>query len=206
MTVYLNSFYPLCSTRAGRNAVKNFNLPAYIDGSCRREPDFQNDFPAITSLCRPGFAKKLKQDDIVIYVTNKKGVGSRKLVAILKVFTTYKNHTDASKWYQDRKKTPPNNLMIPGSLPMALELTHKKFGWDSWLTNVRNLETWENFYQTRAKNPSEVALCEKIFYPDIPLNLDKRDWKGISTRKLCAQSPPILTEKEWVKMKEKAGI
>ncbi|WP_144894303.1 hypothetical protein [Flavobacterium tiangeerense] len=53
---YLNSFYPLCCNSKGIKAIKMFGLPKYTDGSCRSEPDFENEFPCITGLCRLGFA------------------------------------------------------------------------------------------------------------------------------------------------------
>jgi len=40
MSTYLVTYRPLIGKRAGRDAIKEYNLPPHIDGSCRREPDF----------------------------------------------------------------------------------------------------------------------------------------------------------------------
>src|SRR5258706_14555814 len=112
MNIYLTSFYPLCCTAHGRNAVSTFSLAPFIDGSCRREPDFQHSYPAITVLCRPRFSKNLEEGDLVIYLTNKYGVGGKSLVAILKVKKTIPNgHEQAALWYHREGHTSiPNNL------------------------------------------------------------------------------------------------
>jgi hypothetical protein len=47
---FYNSFRPLLNTREGRAAIERFGLPPFIDGSCRREPDFQSEFPSISGL------------------------------------------------------------------------------------------------------------------------------------------------------------
>ena len=70
MEVFLNTFIPLAYNEFGRSNARSHNLPPFIDGSCRREPDFQNPFPAITQLCRPGkLVPRLSVGDLVIYLT-----------------------------------------------------------------------------------------------------------------------------------------
>ena len=51
---YLNSYAPLVSTAAGRKAWELHELPPFIDGSIRREPDLEHEFPSISCLCRAG--------------------------------------------------------------------------------------------------------------------------------------------------------
>lgn len=59
-------------TEVGVKAIDKYNLPAFIDGSCRREPDFENYNPSITALCRQNqFAPKLLANDIIVYITVK---------------------------------------------------------------------------------------------------------------------------------------
>jgi len=206
MSVYLNSFCPLCCTKAGREAVKTYKLHPYIDGSCRREPDFENELPVITGLCRPGFASKLNKGDIVVYKTNKRGVGSKKVVAILKVIQTFDNHRAAADWYIKNSRKIPNNLMVVETGPFPLDKTHKMFGWDSWIKAAKALEEWDKEYFERSnrKGNEKVAQCEIIFNGIIaPISLNDKDWNDISDRPLCAQNPPIITEKEWTKFKEK---
>jgi hypothetical protein len=97
---YILSYYPIISTAKGREAADQYGLPYYIDGSCRREPDLQHSAPAITGLCRPGFSNRLKVGDTAIYVTNKGGLDSRFLVAILEVTHKCENHQTAAEWYR----------------------------------------------------------------------------------------------------------
>lgn len=206
MTIYLSSFYPLCFNHKGKLAIiTNSDLKPYIDGSCRREPDLENAFPCITGLCRPGFSKKLAIDDIVIYITNKKGIGSRKVVAILKVLNSFNNHTDAANWYRSRNKLIPNNLMVKETHPYPLNKTHQKMGWDSWIKG-QTLKSWDKGYKQRAMKAgnTQVAQCEAI-YKDLsdPKELDEQDWKAISSRPLCTQNPPIISDSEWQNLKSK---
>jgi hypothetical protein len=70
MSVYLNTFHPLAGRPAGRRAIAQHGLPPFIDGSCRREPDFESAFPSISAVCRGRmFAPRLKKGDRVIYLT-----------------------------------------------------------------------------------------------------------------------------------------
>ena len=64
--IYFNSFTPLCTTLQGQAAIERYKLPRVIDGSCRREPDFQSKYPSITALCRAEkFAPRVYPGDIV---------------------------------------------------------------------------------------------------------------------------------------------
>jgi hypothetical protein len=210
MTRYLTSFYPLCCTAKGRKAIEdNPELRPYIDGSCRREPDFENEYPCITGLCRPGFAQKLKKNDIIVYVTNKRGVRSRMVVAGLKVIEVFDNHVNTAKWYTIHGKVLPNNIMVPQTKPFDLNKTHQKIGWDSWMKGASTLEEWDNCYLARANSEfsSKVAQCAIIFRRlENPIDLDDNDWREISNRPLCSQNPPILTDPEWILLKEKINL
>jgi hypothetical protein len=210
MSTYLTSYYPLCCTVKGRNAIqKNSDLKHYIDGSCRREPDFENEKPCITGLCRPGFAQKLVKFDIVVYVTNKRGLGSRKVVAILKVIKVFDNHEETATWYRKHNKPIPNNIMVSETRPFDLDKTHQKIGWNTWMKNASTLEEWDNCYSERAnsKFSSKVAQCKIIkIWLEVPIDLDDKDWRKISKRPLCTQNPPILKDEEWLKLDEKLKI
>jgi hypothetical protein len=210
MAIYLNSYYPLCCNKKGKKALgKNKDLKPYIDGSCRREPDFDNEKPCITGLCRPGFAQKLSEDDLVIYVTNKRGIKSRKIVAVFKVIKVFDNHKTAAKWYINHKKTIPNNIMVKETKPFRLDKTHQKFGWDGWLGGIRNLKEWDKGYKERAgrQGNTKVAQCKFVFNKlEEPIDLNQKEWNYISQRSLCTQNPPILKTEEWQRLKEKANI
>ncbi len=109
-------------------AISDYNLPPFIDGSCRREPDFESRFPSITSLCRGGkFAPKLLPGDLVIYMTTKgkwlSGEKHRRLVGILKVLEKTLNQYVASEWYSHRGLTLSSNCLDDGNSPMEFSKT-----------------------------------------------------------------------------------
>lgn len=196
---YLSSFYPLNSTSAGKKAVAKCKLPPFIDGSCRREPDFENEFPCITGLCRPGFAEKLNIEDVIVYVTNKKGIGSRKVIAVLGVIKVFANHREAADWYIKKNKSIPNNIMVDETKPFDLDNTHKKMGWEAWITSANSLQKWNEGYEDRASKYPKVVQCT-ILYRELntPIALDQTKFR----RKLIAQNPPILFDKDWETIKE----
>src|SRR5437879_479234 len=49
---FLATYHPLAQTSCGRQAIREHALLPFIDGSCRREPDFESRFPSITATCR----------------------------------------------------------------------------------------------------------------------------------------------------------
>jgi hypothetical protein len=103
------------NTPNGREAVKRFALPPFVDGSCRREPDFESEFPSISGLCRKAkFAPRLHVGDTAIYVTTKGGWG-RRLVAVLRVRERFDSHAEAAEWYREL------GLALPGN-PLYREL------------------------------------------------------------------------------------
>lgn len=201
--IYLNSFNPLSINKNGMRAIKIFNLPKYVDGSCRREPDFENEFPCITGLCRPGFAEKLNKEDVIIYVTNKKGIGSRKVVAILEVIRTFKNHRQAADWYINENKKIPNNLMVKETTPFDLNKTHQIHGINEILNDSNLLKKWNLLYKLRSRKKEKVVQCEILYEElNIPISLDESKFK----RKLTAQNPPIIDDEDWYTIKKLINI
>ena len=196
--IYLNSFYPLCNNKFGLKAIKKYGFSQYIDGSCRREPDFENEFPCITGLCRPSFSDKLNKNDLIVYVTNKKGIGSRKIIAVLEVIKIFENHSEAANWYVHKNKTIPNNLIVNETKPLDLDKTHRLHGINEKSEN-KIISKWDKLYQDRSKKNSKVVQC-KILY--IELNLPKMLDQSKFTRKLVEQNPPILNDREWETIKE----
>jgi len=172
MQHYLRTFHPLCSTNAGVEAVENHQLPPYIDGSCRREPDFQNQFPCITGLCTPRFSKLLNVGDIVVYATIMMS-DSKMVVAVLEVIETVESHVEAKEWYDKRGLKLPNNLMIKGNQPNPFDKTHKDIN-ESFLgrSDEAIIRAWDSEYKQRAKKFPEVAICNvwnnKLFLYDPP--------------------------------------
>lgn len=191
---YLSSFYPLCSTRNGRIAIEKYSLKDYIDGSCRREPDFEHEMPCITGLCRPNFVGKLQNEDKVIYVTNKKGVGSRKLIAVLRVVEILDDHCKAADYYILKNLPLPSNIMVASNPPIPLDKTHQKGSWDKkgWPLDNISLENWDKGYLLRSMISPKVAVCEIEYLNRCnPFDIEIK-----SDRELVAQNPPILRKTE----------
>lgn len=207
-SVFFTSFYPLCCTAQGQKAIKTYSLPPFIDGSCRREPDFQNDYPAITGLCRPGFVDRLDVGDLVIYTTNKKLLGAKKLVAILKVLKVVPNHIIAAEWYRNKNIDLPNNIMVPDNLPMPLDKTHGIGPWIGWgwtkeeidMDIEESLEAWDESYKKRAEENPKIAICEVlngIKDLDKPHEMTDNVIEQVFGRYPSTQTPPSMTQEEW---------
>ena len=118
---YLVTYRPLLQTRLGRQAVKEHGLPRFIDGSCRREPDFESAYPSITALCRGSrFAPRLHPGDHVIYITTKGSYLGRRerhwrLTSVLQVLHRFASHEQAASWYRERNLALPSNCMVAGN-------------------------------------------------------------------------------------------
>jgi hypothetical protein len=208
ISVFFTSFYPLCCMAQGIKAIENYNLPPFIDGSCLREPDFQHDYPAITGLCRPGFVDRLNIDDLIIYTTNKKLLGSKMLIAVLKVLEIEADHTKAFNWYESKNAIPPNNIMVPGNFVIPLEKTHGIGPWIGWgwtkedidEDREESLEAWGRSYEKRALESPKVAICEVfngIKNLNKPYELRDSSVGQIFGRYLGTQTPPSMTQDEW---------
>jgi hypothetical protein len=157
---FLCSFRPLAATSTGRAASASFGLPPFVDASCRREPDFESDFPSITALCRCGyFAPRLEVGDSIVYITKKSqypGIAERhcRLVAILKVIATFQSHSSAAEWYRARQLPLPSNCMVFGNPPLPLEKTDRF---------CDDLSRWDASYRLRAKTWGIFHVCEALF-------------------------------------------
>ena len=170
MASYLASYRPLALRHAGRLAVEQFGLPPFLDGSCRREPDFESAFPSISALCRGRlFAPRLQVGDTIIYLAVKAQYPGwkervRRLVAVLCVEEHFATHSDAADWYRARGLPLPSNCWVPNNPPIPYELT----------VQDRDLKTWDKGYRARARRwPTFLATR--------PLFLDLR-------------TPPIVTD------------
>jgi hypothetical protein len=164
--IYVNSFQPLCSTGTGRKVVARFGLPAFIDGSCRREPDFEAAFPALSALCRGGlFAPKLRAGDTVIYLTKKQALeglpAHRRLVAILEVMECFDSHEEAAAWYRSQMGALPSNCLVPDNPPVAWEHTHQNPILPPGV--APNLTNWNAKYEERASLHPQFRACRPVF-------------------------------------------
>lgn len=171
---YLVTFHPLCSTARGRQAIRVAKLPAFIDGSCRREPDLESEHPSITSLCRAGkFAPRLRKNDRVLYMTVKghyRGVEGRALVAALEVTHVFPSHQRAARWYRGQGLTLPSNCMVPANGPIAAHLTtglprNPEALWRVWSASVQGpatLAAWDQAYAQRSKRHPRFVVTKPL--------------------------------------------
>lgn len=215
MTVYINSFIPLAFNKAGRIAAKTYNLPLYIDGSCRREPDFQNERPAITQLCRPQkLVPRLKIHDLVIYITKKGRYGTKqahwKFICILEVIDIQPDHNTAMTFYITNKFPVSQNIMCPLTTPYPLDMTHGLCGFShSGLTPPTIILIWNRLYQSRANIYRQVAISRiwnNQIYLNNPIVIDHASMKRIFERIPGTQNPPSLTDIEWDNFKKEMNI
>lgn len=201
MAVFLNSFTPLCASEMGKRAVSQYNLNPFIDGSCRREPDFEATYPAITSLCRvKKLIPRLKVGDLVIYVTNKKKyydkISERRLVAILEVIHLEETHENAMNWYMSNDERISQNIIFENTEPLPADHTHHINGKPGEV----KICLWDQEYKKRMEDYSKVAIC-KIWNEHInlrkPLVLPDKLMKQVFGRIPGTQNPPKLKNNEW---------
>ena len=171
-SIYLASYHPLTMNAQGRSAIEDFGLSPYVDHSCRREPDFESQFPSISAICRGSkFAPRINRADLVVYMTVMGRYSGYtgphwRLTAILEVIKQFKSHDKAAEWYQRQGLGLPSNCMIRGNPPRRLAET----------SNPKNrVERWDAFYWKRIRETPVFLVCRPLF-----LELD---------------DPPVLTRK-----------
>lgn len=170
MSIYLAKYRPLGSTPDGQRAATRFNLPPYVDGSCRREPDFECEFPSISALCRGElFAPYLREEDEVVYITTKDFYGKDfrhwRIVARLKVLKRLKSHPDAAAWYQANIGKVPSNCMVPSNPPLPLSHTLRSASncAPGCGATAATLNQWNDRYQERADQIPVFLVCETVW-------------------------------------------
>ena len=171
--LFLNTYTPLAASRAGRCASATESLPPFIDGSILREPDLENERPAITCLCRADkFAPRLAIGDVVVYMTaqrrwRKEGEPvpepHRRLVAVLRVSCLFDSHERAADWYADRKMTIPSNCMVKGNNANPLTWSHRITRFGCAMSDGKLQATWDKAYRRRAERFGRVVICEPLF-------------------------------------------
>lgn len=206
MNVYLNTFQPLCINRFGRKNIATFGLVPFIDGSCRREPDFQNPYPAITQLCRPGkLVPRLSVGDLVIYLTKLGNYGNPpahwNFIAILDVLSLQPIHSSAANYYLANNIPISQNIINNHTAPFLLNMTHGLSGFPHGNLNPnRIISIWDNNYISRANNFSKVAIT-RVWKDHLHLNnppqITRQMMMDIFNRIPGTQNPPKLTDVEW---------
>lgn len=209
MSVFLNSFVPLCATKIGRDSVKKFGHKPFVDGSCRREPDFEKERPAITCLCRTNkLVPRLKIGDLVIYITNKRkyygGKPERFLVAILQVEKIVNSHEQAMEWYSRNDFELSQNIICEATNPLNSEYTHHITRHKDEIGKPK-IRRWDADYRNRSKNYPLVAICS-IWNGTLnltkPKSIADEEMYTVFKRKTGTQTPPKLSDEEWDRFQE----
>jgi hypothetical protein len=205
---FVATYRPICGTRAGRAAIARYGLPPFIDGSCRREPDLQLPFPAITALCRAGnFAPRLQVGSYIAYITKRGAYGSRqrhwRLTALLEVAHRFESHREAAAWYLERGSRVPHNCVVQGNRPAPFDAT------DGTLSRlVRDatagrspehiIRVWDHSYHLRAQAHPVVLACQPIAIElhDPPV-INESDWLAWHGRVPPTLNPPAIPDTLW---------
>jgi hypothetical protein len=210
---FLATFRPLIQTPGGRRAAEAYGLAPFIDGSCRREPDFESLFPSITATCRSGhFAPRLQVADRVAYLTvkgkyrNDRYPGWR-LVAVLRVIERFETHTAAAVWYRSKGLPLPSNCIVAGNDPKPFELTNRnppgevKARVSNSSDPLRAIRLWDAAYRARIAKWPVFLVCqaESIELYSPPQVLAK-DVLTILGRIPGTLNPPVLSCTEFDKL------
>jgi hypothetical protein len=206
---YLNSFEPLCCNKQGRLAIKKYNLPPFVDASCRREPDLQSAFPSISAVCRGRmFAPKLQEGDSVIYMTVKGSYGSVRLphwrlISVLRVVKRFESHKEASEWYQGRGIPLPSNCLVKGNACLPYDMTN---GGDKELRDIADIDErlrrWDLGYQKRTRRNGVFLACEAEFLElNQPPILTRETLLQIFGRIPPTRTPPPISEREYAALR-----
>jgi len=201
MAILLASYRPLIQTSAGRHAVKTSVLEPFLDGSCRREPDFNSPFPSITGLCRAAkLAPRLACGDEVIYITAKSTFGTstpshRYFVAHLEVVRRFQSHADAADWYTEQKFAIPTNCMTHDSKPLPYAETGGRWSRRKpRLSEQVRLKLWDDGYRDRARtHPVFLACKTRCLELQAPVRIEDVDLLKIFGRVPGTQNPPEIT-------------
>lgn len=224
-TIRLNSFHPLCETEIGRQAVNKYGCLPFIDSSCRREPDFENDFPSVTSLCRQKlFAPNLFANDIIVYITTKgswlTNFNHYRLVAILVVIDRKDSHYQASLWYNSKGIKIPSNCMTLDSHPFPFEMTGGNY---NKLTDIKNylsysdekkeiignrkIHHWNKEYLERSKKWGTFIITKPIFKELVnPPILTDDDMRLIFGKVPNTRNPNIISKEQLKELAKHADV
>ncbi len=165
---YLNTYAPLVTSSAGRLACQEYDIPPFVDGSIRREPDLEHEYPVISCLCRGDkFAPRLEVGDTVAYLTRKARFGTgksqRRLTAVLQVQTVLVSHEDGSNWYRDQNLDLPSNCMVRGNEHEPLVRSHRQHVDSKKLSDEKLSRRWDGQYRVRASRYGSFVVCDVLF-------------------------------------------
>jgi hypothetical protein len=202
---FLATYRPLVRSSSGRQAIREHALPPFIDGSCRREPDFESSFPSITATCRGGnFAPRLQGGDRIAYLTVKgqyldDAEPGWRLVAVLRVVQRFASHDEAAAWYRREARSLPSNCLVEANPPKAFELSNgdppkevrERMAGES--DPVRAVRLWDATYRQRvAKWPVFLATQADFIELNHPPHLGESQMRAIFGRVPSTLNPPRI--------------
>ena len=214
--IFLTTYHPLIIRKEGQIAAQAYNLPPFVDASCRREPDFEHPVPSISAICHAaGFAPRLNVGDTAVYLTVKRthqGIKPThwRLTSILRVIKRFETHREAADWYESQGLNLPSNCLVRGNPPLPLDITvgHYKDPKQGYV-KAKRVEDWDINYQARARKWGTFLACESLFTelwnPPLISTIDAAAIfdKG---RILSTQTPPVITDQEFMRLKHVCGL
>ena len=200
---FLATYRPLVRSASGRHAIQEHALPPFIDGSCRREPDFESPFPSITATCRGrNFAPRVQVGDRVMYLTVRGRYpgdmeNGWRSVAILRVVHRFDSHDEAAVWYREQRQPLPSNCFAEGNPPKPLELTNgdppKEVKRREESDPVRVIRLWDSTYRQRiARWPVFLVTEAEFMELNHPPQLVEAQMRAIFGRIPSTLNPPVI--------------
>jgi hypothetical protein len=214
---FLATYRPIVKTKPGRLAVQGCSLPPFIDGSCRREPDFESRFPSITATCRGrNFAPHLEVGDRVAYMTVKGKYTSDsqegyRLAAVLWVIRRFASHEEAARWYREQDLPAPSNCLVDGNPPRAFELTNgdppavikRRLAAEG--DYARAIRLWDATYRGRvARFPALLATEAEFLELYHPPQLSVEQLCAIFGRIPGTRNPPQISSEQLERLMQAA--
>ena len=167
--LYLVTYRPLVMTAHGRQASERLDIPPFVDGSIRREPDLENDPPTISALCRGAmFAPRLRVGDVAVYLTVKGRWGHgrsahRRLTAVLRVAEKFESHAEAARWFRDAGRSLPSNCMVPENPPEPLTHSIGLSRRRACGTAQEGCQNWDKHYRDRTRRHGAFLISDALF-------------------------------------------
>jgi hypothetical protein len=210
--LYINTYEPLAATAAGRGASERRSIPPFVDGSIRREPDLEHQYPSISCLCRGDkFAPRLGVGDVVVYMTKKARYGGPtphwRMTAVLEVAATFDTHTAAAAWYRGQGLSAPNNCMVEGTVPHPVSESHRH-NKHRQPDEERWRRLWDAGYAARARKHGRFVACRPLWREltwDAPV-VHESDLKAVFGRVPGTRNPGALEINDLPKLAERLGI
>lgn len=222
----LNSFHPICKTELGKKAILTYNYPAYIDASCRREPDFENPNPSISSICRASkFAPHLEENDVIFYITIKGNYPGfeedhYRAIAILQVAEVYLSHQQGQLEYSKLNFPIPSNCIVSTNPPHPFVETAGNFNTKKELEEFLNtssekqlqignlrLQSWDKLYLYRSRKwPCFIRTIPLYLNLKDPCPIFQSDLDSIFGKRIGTRSGKKITEPQLIKLANLIGI